>query len=174
MPPPPGLVDAKPITEVNDVQKGKTISRCERREGYEKNVGHLLPQVKEEYKMVKKLGSGGFASVFLVANQVFTTFSKHIFGHCPFREGQSILKRIHSDLHVFGVTFWTQVFICLKKILRLWCPISRRMADSMQPSTKRLETMRRSGVQGLKWLFSRRWNLAGGFPYICPFFYIFV
>ena len=40
----------------------------------------------------------------------------------------------------------------------------------MQPSTKRLETMRRSGVQGLKWLFSRRWNLAGGFPHICPIF----
>ena len=82
MPPPPGLVDAKPITQVNDqnVQKGRTISRCERREGYEKNVGHLLPQVKEEYKMVKKLGSGGFASVFLVANQVFTTDSKHLFG----------------------------------------------------------------------------------------------
>ena len=77
MPPPPGLVDAKPITEVNDVQKGKTISRSERRVGY---VGHFLPQVKEEYKMVKKLGSGGFASVFLVANQVFTTDSKHLFG----------------------------------------------------------------------------------------------
>ena len=80
MPPPPGLVDAKPITEVNDenVWKEKTISRCERRVGC---VGHLLPQVKEEYKMVKKLGSGGFASVFLVANQVFTTHSKHIFRH---------------------------------------------------------------------------------------------
>ena len=35
----------------------------------------FLLKVKEEYKMVKKLGSGGFASVFLVANQVKTLFT---------------------------------------------------------------------------------------------------
>ena len=43
-------------------------------------------------------------------------------------------------------------------------PISRRTVDSMRRSIKRLETTRRSGARGLKWLFSRRWNLAGGFP----------
>ena len=34
------------------------------------HLNHIVDKVKEEYKMVKKLGSGGFASVFLLSNQV--------------------------------------------------------------------------------------------------------
>ena len=58
--------------------------------------------LKDEYKMVKKLGSGGFASVFLVSNQSDGRF--------------------------------------------------------MPPSTRRLETMMRSGVPGLRLPSSRRWS----------------
>ena len=68
MPPPPGLVDAKPITEVDNENKILASNVWS-------NSPQFLLKVKEEYKMVKKLGSGGFASVFLVANQVKTLFT---------------------------------------------------------------------------------------------------
>ena len=72
MPPPPGLVDAKPITEVDNENKILVSNVWSDSPQF---LPQFLLKVKEEYKMVKKLGSGGFASVFLVANQVKNLFT---------------------------------------------------------------------------------------------------
>ena len=74
MPPPPGLVDAKPITEVNLSYIGNTSHHNINHTL--NHLNHFVDKVKEEYKMVKKLGSGGFASVFLLSNQVQLSFRR--------------------------------------------------------------------------------------------------
>ena len=86
--------------------------------------------------MVKKLGSGGFASVFLLSNQVPLFLSQTF---------NSILQYI-KIFRIPDLTF------CLQ----------RQTVGSMQPNTKRRAITRKNGALGLRWLCSVGWNPAGG------------
>ena len=100
------------------------------------HLNHIVDKVKEEYKMVKKLGSGGFASVFLLSNQVPLFLSQTF---------NSNLKSIKS-FRIPDPTF------CLQ----------RQMVGSMQPNTKRRAITRKNGALGQRWPCSVGWNPAGG------------
>ena len=85
--------------------------------------------------MVKKLGSGGFASVFLLSNQVPLFFWHAI---------NSNLQNIKT-FRIPDLTF------CLQ----------RQMVGSMQPNTKRRAITRKNGALGQRWPCSVGWNPAG-------------
>ena len=99
------------------------------------HLNHIVDKVKEEYKMVKKLGSGGFASVFLLSNQVPLFLSQTF---------NSNLKSIKS-FRISDPTF------CLQ----------RQMVGSMQPNTKRRAITRKNGALGQRWPCSVGWSPAG-------------
>ena len=120
------------------------------------HLNHIVDKVKEEYKMVKKLGSGGFASVFLLSNQVPLFFWHAI---------NSNLKNIKS-FRIPDPSF------CLQ----------RQMVGSMQPNTKRRAITRKNGALGQRWPCYVGWNLAGVdrqtfavsdlFHFPCPVFFV--
>ena len=85
--------------------------------------------------MVKKLGSGGFASVFLLSNQVPLFLSQTF---------NSNFKNIKS-FRIPDPTF------CLQ----------RQMVGSMQPNTKRRAITRKNGALGQRWPCYVGWNPAG-------------
>ena len=99
------------------------------------HLNHIVDKVKEEYKMVKKLGSGGFASVFLLSNQVPLFLSQTF---------NSNLKN-NKSFRIPDPTF------CLQ----------RQMVGSMQPNTKRRAITRKNGALGQRWPCYVRWNPAG-------------
>ena len=101
------------------------------------HLNHIVDKVKEEYKMVKKLGSGGFASVFLLSNQVPLFLSQTF---------NSNLQNIKT-FRIPDPTF------CLQ----------RQMVGSMQPNTKRRAITRKNGALGQRWPCYVRWNPAGGY-----------
>ena len=99
------------------------------------HLDHIVDKVKEEYKMVKKLGSGGFASVFLLSNQVPLFLSQTF---------NSNLQNIKT-FRIPDPTF------CLQ----------RQMVGSMQPNTKRHAITRKNGALGQRWPCYVGWNPAG-------------
>ena len=99
------------------------------------HLNHIVGKVKEEYKMVKKLGSGGFASVFLLSNQVPLFLSQTF---------NSNLQNIKT-FRIPDPTF------CLQ----------RQMVGSMQPNTKRRAITRKNGALGQRWPCYVGWNPAG-------------
>ena len=99
------------------------------------HLNHIVDKVKEEYKMVKKLGSGGFASVFLLSNQVPLFLSQTF---------NSNLQNIKT-FRIPDLTF------CLQ----------RQTVGSMQPNTKRRAITRKNGALGQRWPCSVGWSPAG-------------
>ena len=99
------------------------------------HLNHIVDKVKEEYKMVKKLGSGGFASVFLLSNQVPLFLSQTF---------NSNLQNIKT-FRIPDLTF------CLQ----------RQMVGSMRPNTKRRAITRKNGALGQRWPCYVGWNPAG-------------
>ena len=99
------------------------------------HLSQIVDKVKEEYKMVKKLGSGGFASVFLLSNQVPLFLSQTL---------NSNLQNIKT-FRIPDPTF------CLQ----------RQMVGSMQPNTKRRAITRKNGALGQRWPCYVGWNPAG-------------
>ena len=85
--------------------------------------------------MVKKLGSGGFASVFLLSNQVPLFLSQTF---------NSNLKNIKT-FRIPDPTF------CLQ----------RQTVGSMRPNTKRRAITRKNGALGQRWPCYVGWNPAG-------------
>ena len=86
--------------------------------------------------MVKKLGSGGFASVFLLSNQV------PLF----------LLQTFNSNLQNIKTFRIPDLTFCLQ----------RQTVGSMQPNTKRRAITRKNGALGQRWPCSVGWNPAGG------------
>ena len=84
--------------------------------------------------MVKKLGSGGFASVFLLSNQV------------PLFLSQTFNSNL-QNIKTFRIPD-----LCLQ----------RQTVGSMQPNTKRRAITRKNGALGQRWPCSVGWNPAGG------------